>query len=120
MPGHASSDVGNILNTSFKPVCFKQPLQVYPLLPTKTEVAKVFLCYKKLQMVYSQDEELTCIDNGMLNCIPLARLHTTFGRHSPFLSRKTDFFKVLTTILTEIEPPALELSAVEPCKDGSS
>lgn len=99
-PAANSHDQGNILNTSFRPICFRQPLEIHPNLPSGTELHEIFESdIADLRVVYSVDEVVTGVCSDTIAHIPNEKISYTFGKHCAFRSTKTDFFEVLERLL---------------------
>jgi hypothetical protein len=99
-PAGNSHDRGNILNTSFHPICFRQPLEIHPHLPTPRDLTAIFNSNTAdVRIVYSTDEAVTSVAPEILACIPKEKIEYTYGKHSAFQSTKTDFFVVLERLL---------------------
>lgn len=99
-PAENSHDQGNILNTSFRPICFRQPLEIHPVLPRPAELKELFASdMADTRVVYSVDEAVTGVCASTIACIPREKISYTYGKHSAFRSMKTDFFDVLERLL---------------------
>ena len=100
LPAENSHDQGNILNTSFAPICFRQPLEIHPNLPRPAELRELFASdLADMRVVFSVDEAVTAVGAGIIANIPREKISYTYGKHSAFRSVKTDFFDVLERLL---------------------
>jgi pimeloyl-ACP methyl ester carboxylesterase len=105
-PAENSHDQGNLLNTSFRPICFRQPLEIHPVLPRPAELRELFdTDLADLRVVFSVDEAVTAVGADIISHIPREKISYTYGKHSAFRSVKTDFFDVLERLLGGVPPP---------------
>ena len=106
LPAENSHDQGNILNTSFAPICFRQPLEIHPNLPRPAELRELFAGdLADMHVVFSVDEAVTAVSANIVSHIPREKISYTYGKHSAFRSVKTDFFEVLERLLGGVGPP---------------
>lgn len=106
LPAENSHDQGNLLNTSFAPICFRQPLEIHPNLPRPAELRELFASdLADMHVVFSVDEAVTAVSANIVSHIPREKISYTYGKHSAFRSVKTDFFEVLERLLGGVEPP---------------
>ena len=100
IPASQSHDRGNIMNTQFNPICFKQPIQITQYLPTPNDILQVFgTTISDVQVMFSTDEVVTKISNTIISSIPKEKIKYVYGKHSAFRSQKTNFFEVFEKMI---------------------